>query len=55
MVEDDDEDDASWEARICRMPEGPPLPGVSAPTVLVVVLAVPAALAEGGKAKHARG
>ena len=50
-----DEDDASWEVQICRMPEGPPLPGVSVPAVLVVVLAVPAALVEGGKVKHDRG
>ena len=54
MVEGD-EDDASWEVQICRMPEGPPLPGVSVPAVLVVVLAVPAALAEDSKVKHDRG
>ena len=54
MVEGD-EDDASWEVQICRMPKGPPLPGVSVPAVLVVVLAVPAALVEGGKVKHDRG
>lgn len=53
MVEGDE--DASWEAQICRMPEVPPLPGVSVPAVLGLVLAVPGALAEGGKVKHARG